>query len=355
MPALQPNPDLPVSAAAARQRIEQLFSSIATTAADQVAALMPRNYLTPADKSALREQIEQHLTALMAALISPDSQHFMRYLQSLDTESAGFDALRLAIEMLCQVIRRQAGDAVCVQVKPVFDPALAWLLTPAQPGVSRARSTPANNVQAFTASILNGNRLEAEQLVFDVLAQGHNIRDVYLTIIQPSLYEVGRLWETGQISIPQEHLATAITQSVLAAIYAQVKFPSSLDQHAVIACLQSNYHEIGPRMLADFLQMAGYNTRFLGTNTSIDCLIEMIQTLKPGVIGLPATIQSQVDTVKSAIERVHADFTSYRPTIMVGGLAFNHVDGLWKTVKADLWGEDGGQAVDQLVGSSSWV
>jgi hypothetical protein len=40
---------------------------------------------------------------------------------------------------------------------------------------------------------------------------------------------------------------------------------------------------------------------------------------------------------------------------MVGGLAFNYSDGLWKTVKADLWSADGGHAVDQLVGSSDWV
>ena len=81
----------------------------------------------------------------------------------------------------------------------------------------------------------------------------------------------------------------------------------------------------------------------------------MIQTLKPDAIGLPATTQNHVEPVKVAIDRVRADFRSYRPTIMVGGLAFNDVDGLWKTVRADLWRENGGLAVDQLVGTSDWA
>ncbi|HEX3053606.1 MAG TPA: B12-binding domain-containing protein, partial [Aggregatilineaceae bacterium] len=197
----------------------------------------------------------------------------------------------------------------------------------------------------FLQAILKGDRIAADQIVREALHQG-TIRDSYLQIFQPSLYEVGRLWEVGQVSIAQEHLATAITQSALASIYARVDLPTSTEQNAIIACLSGNYHEIGPRMLADFMQMAGFNTRFLGADTPEDSLMSMISSIKPDVIGLPATTQEQVQSVQTAIERLRADFASYRPTVMVGGLAFNQVDDLWKKVKADVWGIDAGQAVD---------
>lgn len=206
--------------------------------------------------------------------------------------------------------------------------------------------------QAYLQSLLKGDRVQAQKLILDTFDRRFgDIRDIYLQVFQPSLYEIGRLWEIGQISIAQEHLATAITQSVLSALYARADLPSSLDQHAIVACLSGNYHEIGPRMLADFLQMAGYNTRFLGANTPEDCLLQMIEEIKPAVIGLPATTASQVEAVRLTIEHLRADFTSYRPIVMVGGLAFNLSQGLWKTVRADVWGENAGQAIDRLVGS----
>jgi len=346
----------PAALSAARQQLEQALPTLSEAAAAQVIAMTPGQFPTPTDAAALRAALEQHASALASAFTSAEPATFSRHIQSTDPSAGGYEAVRVMIEVLGQMIRKQLGDPVWLAAKPALDPALEWLLAQVgyTPPSAAQPAEPEAIVRAFTTSILKGNRIEAEKLVFDAMARGYTIRDVYLRIIQPSLYEVGRLWETGQVSIPQEYLATAITQSVLSTIYARVELPANLEQRAIVACLEDNFHEIGPRMLADFLQMAGYNTRFLGTNTSPDCLIEMIQQHRPGVIGLPATTENHVEGVKAAIERVRADFTSYRPVIMVGGLAFNLVDGLWRTTKADLWRPDGAQAVDELVGSSNW-
>lgn len=339
----------------ARQSVERAAPQLISAAANHMLALASDKTTAPPRPSAVRQQMESHLAAVAAALPVGAAQSLTAYVQTLVASGGAPQTVRTAVEILGQTIRKQLGEQVWVHTSAALDPALEWLASQTGSDTLSPVAQVANLVEQYTHSILNGDRIQAQKLVFGALDQGQTIRDVYLNILQPSLYEVGRRWEIGQVSIPQEYLATAITQSVLSAIYAQVTLPSSLDKHAVVACLQGNFHEIGPRMLADFLQMAGYNTRFLGTDTSLDHLTEMIQTLRPSVVGLPATTQSQVDSVKCAIDRIRADFASYRPVIMVGGLAFNLVDGLWKTVEADLWREDGGQAVDELVGSSDWV
>lgn len=38
---------------------------------------------------------------------------------------------------------------------------------------------------------------------------------MYQDLVQRSLYEVGELWERGHVSVATEHLATAITESLL--------------------------------------------------------------------------------------------------------------------------------------------
>jgi len=337
-----------------KDKINEASTDVSRSVAAHVSALRAGQAPAQTDIFSVISDVERHIEALSDAILDAAPHSFKQHIQELIVNGYTPDQLRIMIEVLGQTIRQQLGEYVWSFAKPILDPTLEWLSAHTGSADLVQSSSISTSVASYTQSILHGDRIQAEKLVFDLLAQGHSLRDIYLKFIQPSLYEVGRLWEIGQLSIAKEHLATAITQSVLSALYARVDLPTSLEQHALITCLEGNFHEIGPRMLADFLQLAGYNTRFLGTNTSVDCLIEMIQSHRPVVIGLPATTPDHVDTVKLAIERVRVDFASYRPTIMVGGLAFNMVDGLWKTVKADLWSEDGGQAVDQLVGSSDW-
>lgn len=203
-------------------------------------------------------------------------------------------------------------------------------------------------VTAYTAAALEGDRVQAHQIINTAMDGGVPLHDIYLKLFQPSLYQIGTLWENGKVSIAQEHLATAITQAVLGAVFTHAKLPASLNRHAVVACLSGNYHEIGPRMVADFLQLEGYNTRFLGANTPTEAVIELVDRLKPAVVGLPATTPEQIAPVRAAIEQLRAEFVTYRPVVMVGGQAFNLQEGLWQHVAADVWGADGQQAITRL-------
>jgi methanogenic corrinoid protein MtbC1 len=258
------------------------------------------------------------------------------------------------LELAGEAVRAELAPPVWEAVRTELDPAIRWLHRQTE-AADTANLSVDGVSQAYLAALLRGDRFSAHALIWDLVDRGTRLRDIYLRIFQPVLYQIGQLWEQGQVSVAQEHLATAITQYVLSAIYARFGLGITSDKNAIVACLAGNYHEVGPRMVADFLQMAGYNTRFLGANTPQDDLLTMIDSIKPDVIGLPSTTVQQVQAVRDAIIRVKADFLRYRPVIMVGGLAFNATDGLWQDVGADLWRVDAGLAVDELVGSTGWA
>ncbi len=304
-----------------------------------------------------REDAQRHLQALVTALRTQTPVLFGGYARIYIAElnGRGQDLVAFAhlLEIMGQAIRSTLGDETWSMVRVPLDAALREI--PLQDG-DRTVLLQADDrlMPTYLSAVLAGNRIAAQDAVFDALDRGATVRQVYLDVFQPALYTVGQMWETGQLSVAQEHLATAITQAILSGIYARVPLATSGLRRAIVACLAGNYHEIGPRMLADFLQMAGYDTRFLGANTPTDSLLAMIDEVKPDVVGLASTTQEQVDQVKDAIERIRGDFTAYRPTIMVGGLAFNLVDGLWQRVGGDVWGQDAGQAIDHLTGSADW-
>lgn len=348
---------------AALQRLRENATAVRHEAVRQFAARTPHQPLTADRLRALHEQVEALSGALSTAVREGRAEAVLSATRAAADRARemglALGLVRILLETLGQAIRELLGEEVWRAVQPPLDAGLAWLHTEEGSAVLSALPgellLPGQLAQSFMEHGLQGDRLAAQQLVFGAMDQGMTIRDVYVKVFQPSLYEIGRLWEIGRVSIAQEHLATAITQSVLSALYARVQLETSLERQAVVACLTGNHHDIGPRMVADFLQMAGFNTRFLGANTPQDELLSLIQQVRPDVIGLPATTSDQVDPVRQAIAQVRSEFASYRPTVMVGGLAFNAVEGLWRAVQADVWGEDAGLAIDRLVGSTEWV
>ncbi|NDJ74898.1 MAG: hypothetical protein GYB65_01455 [Chloroflexi bacterium] len=342
------------SAAQVASLIEEAATSIVDTVLNRFYAihLHLHSQHDAAGKRLLRAEILHHLEALTAAIRHSNPRTLADYAQGMAGDLAsrrtGYNLAHL-LELIGQEIHERLGEEVWHSVQPPLDAALRALN--GEPGNLPlvTEISPVAVMQAYLQAVLNGDRLAAQDVVLSAIAQGLTVRQVYLDVFQPALYEIGALWEQGQVSVAQEHLATVITQTILSRIYTDVTLTPRNGRSAIVACLDENYHEIGPRMIADFLHMAGYDTRFLGANTPRESLLHMIDDIKPDVVGLPSTMQHHVDVVQQAIEHIRADFASYRPTIMVGGIAFNLVDGLWQRVGADVWRSDGGQAVDELI------
>lgn len=60
----------------------------------------------------------------------------------------------------------------------------------------------------------------------EALSEGSTLPALYVDVFRPALYEVGARWESNRLTVAQEHIATAITQFVMAQIYEP---PSELD------------------------------------------------------------------------------------------------------------------------------
>ena len=69
---------------------------------------------------------------------------------------------------------------------------------------------------AYLECLIAPDARRARSLIEESLAAGISAASLYLEVIDPAMREVGRLWEIARLSVAQEHLATQITQSVIA-------------------------------------------------------------------------------------------------------------------------------------------
>ncbi len=143
---------------------------------------------------------------------------------------------------------------------------------------------------AYFESLLAGDRKACVEIVQALLAQQIDIKTLHLDLFQPSLYEIGELWETNKISVAREHLATAITEGLLNLIYPTLFSGEISDNAIIVSCAPNEYHQIGGKMVADLFEFHGWDTHFVGANTPNDHLLSLIDEIKPTIVGLSLSI-----------------------------------------------------------------
>jgi MerR family transcriptional regulator, light-induced transcriptional regulator len=188
--------------------------------------------------------------------------------------------------------------------------------------------------------LLDNKRMEAGKLVMDLARKGTDIQDIYLQIFQNTQYELGRLWQTGIISVAQEHYCTASTQLVMSQLYPYIFKAERTENIFIGACVSGELHEIGIRMLSDMLELKGWDTYYLGANMPVDSIVKTIIERKAKIVGLSATMTFHISKIEDQIRAIRGDKRCRDVKILTGGYVFKLSDGLWEKVGADGYGED---------------
>jgi methanogenic corrinoid protein MtbC1 len=174
--------------------------------------------------------------------------------------------------------------------------------------------------EQYLELVLAGLRHQASSLILRAVEGGAPIKAIYLEVFQPALREVGRRWERNEISIAQEHLATAVTQLVMSQLYPRVFSSERRGRTLVATCLGGELHEVGVRMVADFFEMAGWDTYYLGANTPEDAVLGELRRVKADLLAVSVTISAHLGRAATLIDHVRREENPVK--ILVGGLPF---------------------------------
>jgi methanogenic corrinoid protein MtbC1 len=193
--------------------------------------------------------------------------------------------------------------------------------------------------------LLNGQRQQASRLIMDAVRNGIYIRDIYMNVFQKVQYEVGRLWQTNEITVAQEHYCTAATQLIMSQLYGYIMANARKPGKIVAACVEGDYHEMGIRMVSDMFELEGWQTYYLGANVPTTSIIASLMLNKPDILLVSATMVYHVKAVKALIEKVRATRGLENIKIMAGGYPFKLDNKLWEKIGADGFAESAAEAL----------
>ena len=173
----------------------------------------------------------------------------------------------------------------------------------------------------YVTALLQGDVRLCAEIVTHLLKENTETTTIYTELFQKSLYRVGELWAMNRVSVAVEHLATAITERMLANVYpALLSNVSPNGRKALICCSVNEYHQIGARMVADIMETRGWDVSFLGANTPVNDMLLMIQEKQSEILGLSVSIYFNMTSLHRTIEIVRASFPGLN--IFVGGQGF---------------------------------
>ena len=306
----------------------------------------------PAGQAKSVRDMGYHLDYLRDALLAKEPKLFENYVAWVAVlfDGLGFDSQTTAytLQALQEVLEERLSPELIAPVRAMLGHGIAL----AQAGVAtpeayvHADSNLGDLAQTYLDALLLGHRQVALRQIMEAVQGGVPVRDVYLHVFQPVQHEIGRLWQINQITVAQEHYCTAATQLIMSQLYPIVFSTPRCDHRMVATCVGGELHEIGVRMVADFFEMAGWDTYYLGANMPVSSVLSAIETNRAEVLAISATMSRHVEGVAELIQGVRASRAGQEVRILTGGHPFNLSADLWHTVGADATARDAQAAID---------
>jgi MerR family transcriptional regulator, light-induced transcriptional regulator len=209
--------------------------------------------------------------------------------------------------------------------------------------------TATSAFESYLSAVRAGDRRRAFAAVDEARESGMTVARIYLEVLQPTLREIGRLWQQNEISVADEHLATAITQAAMARLYEQVFVWQPRTGHTLIAaCADVERHEIGLRMLCDLLELEGWETTYLGAMVPVESLVAMVRKRRPTAVALSIAMAPHLPRLRTMIQAIRETMGDAQPLIVVGGRPFLDDPELATRLGADFTAPDASAAVEML-------
>jgi MerR family transcriptional regulator, light-induced transcriptional regulator len=330
----------------ALERLDALRHEAVRHVTDACMAAQPEieSRFGPRGREACAEDVHFHLDFLRSALEANDLSVLTRYLgwltRVLESRGVPVDTLPLSLDALREFYESRLG-AEAAGISGMLSGARRALDAGLDPPVyDRPCPRPWEEAEAFREAALAGDQAGAADVFKRALARSGSLQEAEVHVIQPAMYEIGRLWQENKVSVAQEHLASAIAQTLMAQGYSLIAPTDTVDRSALFACPAGNHHAIGLRMVADAFEYAGWTVHFLGADTPSAALIQHARAFNPDIIGLSASLPYQLKGVRETVVALREALGPDCPRIVVGGLVLNQFPGLAEAIGVEMLGAD---------------
>ncbi len=187
--------------------------------------------------------------------------------------------------------------------------------------------------------VVEGREDLVPERVRTLLGGGADAEGIMKKALIPAMDEVGGLFQSGEIYLPEMLVAAEAMKSGLAVLTPILKGSGAKPLgRAVLGTMRGDMHDIGKNLVAISLEGAGFEVIDLGVDVPAEAFVEAVRANRPQVVGMSALLSSTMPAMKSAIEALRDAGLRDGVKIMVGGAPVNIE--FAREIGADFYGRD---------------
>src|SRR5690349_24480726 len=159
-------------------------------------------------------------------------------------------------------------------------------------------------------NILLGRGWGADKVLNDALVEGMRI--------------VGIDFRDGILFVPEVLMAANAMKAgmaILRPLLAETGAPKI--GTVVIGTVKGDIHDIGKNLVCMMMEGAGVEVVDLGINTSVETVLEAIETHRPDILGMSALLTTTMPYMKTVIDAMKAKGIRHEIIVLVGGAPVN--------------------------------
>jgi len=206
----------------------------------------------------------------------------------------------------------------------------------------------ASLVDQLIERLLSNDEEGTQEILESHITQVSQIPFWWEDIMTPALRRIGALWAINNISVAEEHAATAIAQRVMNRVHPRVpSLPQSPLSTAVLVT-PGEQHKLGAVMLRDLLELSGFSVFFSDAEISLDTTVALLQAETVRAVLISTTLPENLMRVRDVITTLRDSLPALR-YVIVGGRAYDADPGLAEIVGADRFFSAASEARDYLL------
>ncbi len=183
------------------------------------------------------------------------------------------------------------------------------------------------------------------------LASDRSPSEVLLQLVAPALESIGDRWHVGELTVADEHRASAVAVRLISRIGARFARRGPKRGSVVITTPPAERHSAPVAIAADLLRWAGFNVIELGADTPADALAQVLGDT-PDLLAVAMACTTQASTASARRVIAHLRTASPGTTVLLGGAAIADADQALR-LGADGFsgrrGDDLVRAIEELV------
>jgi excisionase family DNA binding protein len=154
--------------------------------------------------------------------------------------------------------------------------------------------------------ILAGDEPGAWHVLESVMAAGAAPSAAMLDVLAPAMRDIGAGWERGEITVGEEHRATAVALRLVGRLGPRFARPGRQRGTVIVACAPGDTHSLPSAMLATVLRGEGFEVIELGGDTPAEAVAAACRAAgtRLRAVGISVSVTDRLPAAGRTVRRV---------------------------------------------------